>query len=132
MNLHAVEPETPAETAGGDGPEMGTFTMMFELQKALQLRIHGDALPAFTPERLPMDVCSIVAELGEILEAVQHWKDWKQNPADYDVDHLRMEYVDLLHFVVNLGLHLGFDAPEIRQEFIRKNQTNHQRQDGGY
>ncbi len=108
--------------------------LLFNLQKRMQFRLHPEdgMLPAIVPHRIPMTVTSIIAELGEILEDEQHWKDWKKNPAATPRDHLRMEIADLWHFVINLTLVNGFDAADIRQEFINKNLENHARQDRGY
>lgn len=105
---------------------------MFDLQKALQLRVHGDVLPDILPHRIPMTVTSLIAELGEVLEDEQNWKDWKKNPLPVDRDHLRMEIADAWHFMINLTLQNGFDAAEIHAEFLAKNAENHARQDRGY
>jgi dimeric dUTPase (all-alpha-NTP-PPase superfamily) len=106
--------------------------VMFNMQKVLQKRVVGTDLPALLPERLPITVTSIVAELGEILEDEQHWKDWKKNPADTDIAHMRMECADFWHFVINLTLYLGMDAQDIFDEFEAKNAINHERQDNSY
>lgn len=105
---------------------------MFELQQVLQKRLHGTDLPAMLPDKIPMTVTGIIAELGEILEEQQAWKDWKKNPKPIDKDNLDTEIADLWHFIINLTLYLGYDAETLYNCFIMKNATNHERQDGGY
>ena len=105
---------------------------MFDKQKVLQKRIKGIDLPSMEPNQIPTTVTSIVAELGEILEEQQAWKDWKKNPKEPDIENLRMEVADLWHFVINLSLYLNMDAQDIYDEFMKKNKTNHIRQDNNY
>lgn len=109
-----------------------SLDLLFNLQQKLQLRLRGDVLPTFMPERIPITVTSIVAELGEILEEAQAWKDWRKEPPKVDFDHLLEEYVDLVHFVINLGLYLGFSSFDVMRKFVQKNKENHARQDRGY
>ena len=105
---------------------------MFEKQKVLQKRLFDIDLPKMMPDKLPITVTSIVAELGEILEEQQAWKDWKKNPKPIDAANLDTELADLWHFVINLTLYLGYDAADIFGAFNRKNVTNHIRQDNNY
>lgn len=110
----------------------GMLEELFDLQKVMQDRINDDKLPNLLPERIPMTVTSIIGELGEILEEEQAWKDWKENPEKPDLDNLRMEVADLWHFVINLTLYLGMDARDLYEEFVDKNEVNHERQDNNY
>jgi dimeric dUTPase (all-alpha-NTP-PPase superfamily) len=111
---------------------MGNLHEMFEKQKVLQKRLKGIDLPAMRPDQLPMTVTSIVAELGEILEEQQAWKDWKKNPKPVNHENLDTEIADVWHFVINLTLYLGYDAHDIYRVFNKKNDTNHERQDNNY
>lgn len=110
----------------------GSLAHMFLLQRRLQHRLREDDLPEFMPDRIPITVTSIVAELGEILEEVQGWKDWRKEVPSVDREHLLEEYSDLMHFVINLGLYLGFSDQDLSRKFVEKNQENHNRQDRGY
>lgn len=107
---------------------------LFDLQKDLQKRLFGDYLPQVNPcpEKYPITITSIIAELGEILENVQQWKDWKKNPKDIDINNLRMEIADLWHFVINLTLYSGMSDVDLYNEFVKKNKVNHERQDNKY
>lgn len=100
------------------------FHEMFEKQKALQNRNYGVVLPMYVPDNLPMQVTGVVAELGEVLAANEHWKDWKKHPRPIDGSHLLDEVVDLWHFVINVTLYCGYDAVNIEDPidtFIRHN-----------
>jgi NTP pyrophosphatase (non-canonical NTP hydrolase) len=105
---------------------------LFQRQKIFQKRVVGVDLPKLIPNQIPITTTSIVAELGEILELVQHWKTWRKNPPSFKREDLGEELADLWHFVINLSLYLGFDADEVYAFFIAKNDKNHKRQDDGY
>ena len=105
---------------------------MFDKQKILQKRLFDIELPAMMPERIPMTVTSIVAEIGEILETQQAWKDWKKNPKPVDYENLDTEIADIWHFMINLTMYLGYDAKDVFRAFMKKNKTNHVRQDNNY
>lgn len=105
--------------------------MLFNLQKNLQKRLNGVDLPDLCPQHIPMTVTSINAEVGEILEEYQGWKDWKDD-VTFDSWNLLYEVVDLWHFIINLTLYLGFDANDVFEAFCKKNQINHERQNSDY
>lgn len=113
---------------------MGNLHEMFHKQILLQRRLHyGDKpLPSLQLDKIPMTVTSIVAEIGEILEEVQGWKNWKKNPKPIDQKNLDTEVADLWHFVINLTLQLGYSAEDVYRVFVEKNKTNHIRQDNNY
>lgn len=115
-----------------NGDYKDRLEIMFEKQKVLQQRLNGSSLPKLLPNKIPITVTSIIAELGEILENCQHWKDWKKNPKEIDIDNLREEVSDLWHFVINLSLYLGINDNILFDEFIKKNKVNHIRQDNNY
>lgn len=65
-------------------------------------------------------------ELGEEIP----WKWWsKQN---LDMDAIRVEIVDILHFWISLALTAGLDANETLRLYRLKNEINLKRQDAGY
>ena len=105
---------------------------LFNLQKTFQNRLSGVDLPAMKPDKIPMAVTSLIAEVGEILECQQRWKDWKKDFEEIDYNNLTMEIADMWHFVINLTLFLNMDADDLYQEFSVKNKINHDRQDSNY
>ena len=84
------------------------------------------------PQKIPMHVTSIIAELGEILEEYQGWKDWRNNPPSVDEEHLIEEIADLWHFVIHLTLFLGYDSEELYEAFLKKSKKNFERQENEY
>jgi NTP pyrophosphatase (non-canonical NTP hydrolase) len=106
--------------------------MLFAIQKMFQRRLFNIDLPMELPERIPMTVTSIVAELGEVLECNQMWKDWKKNSDSPDMEHLTMELADLWIFVTNLTLYCGVDHDALREMLLAKAAENHARQDRDY
>ena len=110
-----------------------TLSTLFELQKVFQRRVYKlKKIPDNLPKLLPMQVTSLIAEIGEILELNQKWKSWKKNPADYDRDEMLFEVVDAFHFLINIALFLDFDADEVFDAFLKKNKINHERQNKNY
>lgn len=61
------------------------------------------------------------------------WKHWKQYPDHVlDLDEIRMEYIDLLHFVLEGMCYLGMTGPDIYRYYISKHLENLRRQREGY
>jgi len=68
-------------------------------------------------------------EGGELSEEIP-WKWWsKQN---LDMDAIRVEIVDMLHFWLSIALTAGLDARETHRLYLLKNQVNLDRQESGY
>jgi len=65
-------------------------------------------------------------ELGEEIP----WKWWSKQ--DLDIDAIRVEIVDILHFWISLALVSGLDADETLRLYRLKNEINLKRQDAGY
>lgn len=73
---------------------------------------------------ISMKNIAIIQELIELEDAV---KEGKPKEEIHD------EFVDVLHFVVSLGLDLGINSSEkLRQLYLKKNHVNHQRQQSNY
>ncbi len=65
-------------------------------------------------------------ELGEEVP----WKWWSKERLDMDA--IRVEIVDILHFWISLALASGLDAEETLRLYRLKNEINLKRQDAGY
>lgn len=69
------------------------------------------------------------AELDELAELVpQKW--WGKNRLNLEA--AREEFIDVLHFMLSVGLSLGLDAKGIQDVYRKKNAVNLQRQADGY
>jgi dimeric dUTPase (all-alpha-NTP-PPase superfamily) len=65
-------------------------------------------------------------ELGEEIP----WKWWSKETLD--IEAIRVEIVDMLHFWLSLALVSGLDAEETLRLYRLKNEVNLRRQDEGY
>lgn len=80
----------------------------------------------------------LTQELHELLYEIPFFKKWKiySNMTEEEINTswaaAKKEYIDMLHFMLNIGLALGFSAEEMRDMYMSKNKENHKRQDEGY
>jgi hypothetical protein len=95
---------------------------------------------------------AIVDELHEMVDAVggihdgvgnAAWKPWKSsnteirtkmlnNLSDGDLKELKMEWIDVMHFVFNAGLAIGVTPKEFYNLYLAKNDENWNRQRNDY
>jgi hypothetical protein len=95
---------------------------------------------------------AIIDELHEMVDAVggiedgvgnAAWKPWKStNPkvrkqklsdlTPGDQKELKMEWIDVMHFVFNAGLAIGVTPKEFYNYYLSKNEENHERQRNNY
>jgi dimeric dUTPase (all-alpha-NTP-PPase superfamily) len=69
-------------------------------------------------------------EEGRELSEEVPWKWWSKESLDMEA--IRVEIVDMLHFWISLALVSGMDAAEVHRLYLLKNEVNHRRQDAGY
>lgn len=111
---------------------------MLTLQFAFQARL--GQLPVEEQDRTQYVMNNMLyteAEGHEFLREIEGFKSWKHYDwnGDEKEAHYKAaleEFVDMLHFVLNIALAMGFSADEIYESYIAKNITNHRRQDNGY
>ncbi len=58
------------------------------------------------------------------------WKWWSKDHLD--MQNIRVEIVDQLHFWISLALTSGMSASDVFETYMQKNAINHARQDQGY
>ena len=58
------------------------------------------------------------------------WKWWSKDPLDMEA--IRVEVVDMLHFWISLALTSGMDAADVARIYRQKHEINEKRQDQGY
>jgi hypothetical protein len=95
---------------------------------------------------------AIIDELHEMMDAVggiedgegnAAWKPWKSANAEIrnqrlsdltpgDIKELKMEWIDIMHFVFNAGLAVGITPKEFYNYYLSKNEENWNRQKSGY
>ena len=71
-------------------------------------------------------------ELHEMLAELPFFKAWKKYPKEGFREPMwnnsREEFVDALHFFVNMALALGFTATSLSEAYCKKNAINYDRQ----
>jgi len=69
---------------------------------------------------------------GESAELEQDllWKWWSKDKID--IQNIRVEIVDLMHFLTSLALAAGLSADEFHRLYTAKHRVNQDRQDKGY
>jgi len=109
---------------------MDRLEHIFQLQRAFDEELaRRRNLPAYTPEEwIQKEVLAMISELAELLDEV-NFKWWK-NPRPLNLEAIKGELVDLLHFLVSMCLKLGINAEELYQGYVQKNQENFKRQQG--
>jgi len=95
---------------------------------------------------------AITDELHEMMDAVggiedgvgnAAWKPWKSTNKEIrekklsdlspgDTKELKMEWIDVMHFVFNAGLVIGVTPQEFYNYYLSKNEANWERQRNGY
>ena len=80
----------------------------------------------------------LTQELHELLYEIPFFKKWKDysNMTEEEINTswaaAKKEYIDMLHFMLNIGLALSLSAEEMHDMYMDKNKENHERQDEGY
>ncbi|MDG0860361.1 dUTPase [Staphylococcus equorum] len=80
-----------------------------------------------------------IDELSEMLHELPYAKTWSSkydrwSSQEHD-DQIRLtkeEYIDSLHFLINIGIGLGMDDEEIITMYREKNKVNYERQENNY
>ncbi|ABR50719.1 dUTPase [Alkaliphilus metalliredigens QYMF] len=96
------------------------FSVLYEIQRNLDEKIiveHQLQGVNLTPSK----VLALQVELGELANETRAFKYWSKNPpASRNV--ILEEYVDCLHFILSLGLDIGFTGTKI-QDGVSGEQT---------
>lgn len=69
-------------------------------------------------------------EMSELIDSVP-WKWWAKYQK-FDEQNVRVEIIDLFHFLISLAQTVGMTADDVFQAYLKKNEINHKRQESGY
>lgn len=109
--------------------EMFKLESLLSMQKSLDdFIIKERHLCMSGDERMLGLTLAIESEIDEVRKGL-NWKWWK-NKKELDIDYLREEWIDILHFWLSGCIELGMDATEILERYIAKNKENFARQTG--
>jgi len=120
-----------------------TLKLIYEKQcdfqeKLGRLALIRKASPRQMCDYLKDQIIQLISELMEILDRLpqKHWKKYPEWDKGWPSEELRnetlFEYIDALHFFMNIGVVLGFSPEEIRAFYLAKNKENIDRQNRGY
>lgn len=113
--------------------ELDQLRELFRLQRALNERIgvHTDGMDEAAKAKWILNYClAIRQEVAELVDSVP-WKWWAKYQK-YDEQNVRVEIVDLLHFLISLAQVAGMSADDVFQAYCKKNEVNFKRQESGY
>lgn len=71
-------------------------------------------------------------EMTRELPFIKSWKDYTHLSPEEKFDmsvRAKEEYIDLIHFIMNIGAALGFSGREIINMYCEKHKINYQRQE---
>jgi dimeric dUTPase (all-alpha-NTP-PPase superfamily) len=72
-------------------------------------------------------------EVAEVMKEIEpEWKNWKSQAKFGDIEAIREEVVDVLHFAINMALACGMDPDVLYDRFVRKNSVNFLRANSSY
>lgn len=74
-------------------------------------------------------LAALSAEAEEVKEELL-WKWWSKDKID--MQNIRVEIVDIMHFLTSLALISGLTAEEFHRLYTAKHRVNQNRQDQGY
>jgi NTP pyrophosphatase (non-canonical NTP hydrolase) len=135
-----------------------TLKDLIDLQKTIQSDVYGYDFEQMRDKMSKLvdfwkwNQLAIQSELMEAFDALGGiqdgignavWKPWKKKHQDVqdmklsdlserDLKDLKMELIDIQHFLFNLMISVGMDAEEIFNYYVAKNQENIERQKRGY
>lgn len=143
-----------------DGYKTSTDTLgdLFNLQKTIQTEVYNynfEELMNNNAKLLEFWKWNNIAIQSEVMEAFDAlggikdgvgnaaWKPWKAKNKDFlngklsdltpsDLKELKMELIDIQHFLFNLMLSVGMTSEEIYNFYLAKNKENIERQKRNY
>ena len=120
---------------------------MFDMQLSLQnnMLARGKGIDyingsfASKVNELKIQKINFDSEFVELLERLP-WKPWRTYTpeqlagwtSEEQMLETKFEYVDLLHFFMNIGLLIGITPEELSRMYYLKNKENFDRQERGY
>jgi dimeric dUTPase (all-alpha-NTP-PPase superfamily) len=113
--------------------EIDQLRELFRMQEALNGRIgvHTASMNEEEKTKWILNYCRAMSqEIAELTDSVP-WKWWAKYQK-FDEQNIRVEIVDLFHFLISLAQVAGMSADDVFNAYAKKNQVNFQRQDSGY
>ena len=113
---------------------MDKLDEMFKMQHELNVRILGPQADQLMKEHVTEWLLrysrALQQEVSELVDCVP-WKWWAHYQKE-DIEHAKIELIDIIHFVISLAQTLGMSADDVFNTYIQKNAVNFHRQETGY
>jgi dimeric dUTPase (all-alpha-NTP-PPase superfamily) len=90
----------------------------------------GEAGPNGLPNQWLRNYLRALQSEATEVEQELLWKWWSKDKID--LQNIRVEIVDLMHFLTSLALCSGLSADEFHRLYTAKHRVNQQRQENGY
>ena len=106
---------------------------LFKMQQALNMRIGVNTGAMSEQERIDWILNysrAMSQEIAELVDCVP-WKWWAKY-QNIDKQNLRVEIVDLFHFLISLAQVAEMSAEDVFGAYVKKNEVNFKRQESGY
>lgn len=109
------------------------FRMQYELQKFLGVDFNTLSLKESVKYIKEFSLMAQI-EFGEMLNELPYLKAWKNYDSmddaeiDQALEKAREEYIDIVHFMINVGLLLDFSGSDVFYAYKAKNEENYERQ----
>ena len=127
MEIDKEKLKEACKKIGADADKLDTiFAMQKTLDDDIQKNRHLDGISM--EEWIQKETLAMLSELAELLAEV-NFKWWK-NPKEVNIDNVRDEIVDILHFFVAMCLRSGMTSEELFARYLLKNEENFKRQYG--
>jgi dimeric dUTPase (all-alpha-NTP-PPase superfamily) len=116
--------------------------IMLDMQKTLQETAYGysfdDLVPKDRTALIKEMSIHVNQEMNELLYELPFFKPWKkydgmtEKETTEAYNKAKKEFIDFIHFALNVAILLDMSADEIFTEYYNKNQENYERQTRGY
>lgn len=106
---------------------------IFEIQNKINQKFYNaEILDTYQKEEWTVkQFVAMSSELNELLDSV-NWKWWKENKREVNIEELRFELIDVLHFLVSTMILWEMDATDVHRYYKAKANENFDRQRRGY
>ncbi|WP_338971405.1 dUTP diphosphatase [Spiroplasma endosymbiont of Panorpa germanica] len=99
-----------------------TLVDLAKRQKKLDNYIYEKKQIKFSNQISNKKMIAFFVELGEFINEERSFKFWSQKPAS-PRNVLLEEYIDGLHFILSIGLEIGFDFENFESDNLSKQET---------
>jgi dimeric dUTPase (all-alpha-NTP-PPase superfamily) len=107
------------------------FERQVELRGLYMLNYERSAVIAGKESEIRLLTLAAMTELAELLQ-LHNWKPWKRAKKSVSPTAVLDELSDVVHFVFELAIVMGFNAQDIYNAYMAKADVNERRQNDGY